>query len=135
MTKDGLRASRFAFPRRRVDRVPLFISGPCRCIGLHRDYDAVRARADDYSSDCAGAQHSGCVHWRVPILARRTFRMEIILAVRAAIDSGRVFWRPPATVDFRLEDSDRAGAAFSAGALIFRPNGPEKPLLPLAPAG
>ena len=51
----GLRASRFALSRRWADRVSVFIGGPCRCVGLHRNHDTVRARADDYSSDRACA--------------------------------------------------------------------------------
>jgi hypothetical protein len=45
----------FALSRRRADRVSVFIGGPCRCVGLHRNHDTVRARADDYSSDRACA--------------------------------------------------------------------------------
>lgn len=60
----------------------------------------------------AGAQHSGHLHRHVPILARRTFCLEIILAICAALNSGgSVFrWLSP-TIRLVFENAYRLGTA------------------------
>jgi hypothetical protein len=47
--------------------------------------------------------------------------VETILAICAAFDSRRLFWRLFAAVRFRLEDFDWAGASFLCGALDLPP--------------
>ena len=74
-------------------------------------FDSAAFLSSGYQTDRARAQHSGCVHRRIPILARGTLLVETILAVCAAFNSRRLFWRLFATVCFRLENFDWAGAS------------------------
>ena len=74
-----------------------------------------------YQTNRARAQHSRRVHRRVSILARGPFHVETILAVCTAFNSSRLFWRLFATVRFRLENFDWAGASFLCRALDLSP--------------
>ena len=112
MTRNGLYTSRLAFYRRRSDRVSLLNCRSCGSVGLYRSDDVVGARADRDQTNRAGSQHSRCVHRCVPILARRPFCVEIVLAIRATFNSGRLSRRILATIRFRPESFDWAGAAF-----------------------
>src|SRR5947208_14871971 len=60
-------------PRDRDNCVSLLVRGPCWSVGLHRDNDLVRSRADDRSTDRADSEHLGRDHRFVSILAGRIF--------------------------------------------------------------
>lgn len=129
----GHDTSRPSFSRNRPDRVPVFIGRSRRCIGLHRDDDAVRNSTNGHSSDGACAQHSGRFHWHVPVLARRILFVEIILAVRIAFHSGCVlggYLQPSASL---LRILIGIVLLFSAARLFFRRSDPPQTFPPSRP--
>src|SRR6266404_7803147 len=111
-----------SFPRDRTDRVSLFIGRPRRCVGLHRDDDLVRNRANRYPSDGAGAEHSCSVNRHVSILACRALLVETVLALRAAFYSGGVSRRLFTAFGFDPENPDRRCAALFGGPTYDSPN-------------
>ena len=113
----GYHTTHSSVSRRRSNRVSLFVGRSRGSIGLYRDNDALGDCAHRYQTDSARAQHSGCVHRCIPILACRSLLMEALLAVCTAFNSRRLFWRLFATVRFRLENFDWAGASFLCGAI------------------
>src|SRR5207244_2061909 len=122
MTEHGHDASHPSFPRDRTDRVSLFISRPRRCVGLHRDDDIVRNRANRHPSDGACAEHSCGVNRHVSILACRALLVETVLALRAAFHSGGVSRRLFTAFGFDAENPDRRCAALFGGPTYDSPN-------------
>src|SRR5947207_399669 len=122
MTKHGHDASHPSFPRDRTDRVSLFIGRPRRCIGLHRDDDVVRNRADRHPPNCTCAEHSCGVNRHVSILACRALLVETVLALCAAFHSGSVCRWLLAAFGFDSENSNRRCAALFGGPPYGSPN-------------
>src|SRR5947209_4901454 len=91
----------------RRDRVSLFVRRSRWRIRLHRYHDAVRYRAADHSPLSFGPEHFSRDHRLVPILAGWTFFMEIVLAIRAAFDSGGLPRRLRATFSGSPANLDR----------------------------
>src|SRR5207237_4635384 len=109
------------FARDRTDRLSLFIGRPRRYVGLHRDHDLVRNRANRYPSDGAGAEHSCSVNRHVSILACRALLVETVLAVCAAFHSGSVSRWLLAAFGFDSATSDRRCAAPFGGPTYRSP--------------
>ncbi len=123
---NGIRPSGFSFSGNHRHRVSLFVGRSCRGVRLYRDNDVVWACTHDHSSDCARAEHFGRHHRHIPILARRIFFVEIVLAIRAALDSNRLFWRPFTTVCFSPKNFDRAGTNVLGRAFDFSAQRPSE---------
>src|SRR5438876_5463848 len=90
--RHGLLASHLSLSGHRPDCVSLLISGSCRCVGLHRSDGAMGDGRDYHQTDCIGAEHFGRIDYGLTISVGRPLRVENILAVRAAIGSGCLFW-------------------------------------------
>ena len=116
---NGLSPARFPLTSCRPDCVSLLIGGACRGIGLHRRNDFMGSRCHDDQTHRFGSKHLGRFDRRVPILARRPFCLEIILAVCRVVRPGGLPRRLSATVGFGFENPDWPGAAFFGGALDF----------------
>src|SRR6266576_5998098 len=110
-----------SFPRHRSNRITLLVGRSCRCLRLHRNDDVVWNRAHRHSSNGACAQHFGCVHRHVPVLARRLLLVEPLLAVRAALHSGSVSRWLFAAICFGPENSHRCCAAALRSATTGSP--------------
>ena len=131
----GHDAAHPSFSRDRTDRVSLFIGRPRRCVGLHRDDDLVRNRANRYPSDGAGAEHSCSVNRHVSILACRALLVETVLAVCAAFHSGSVSRWLLAAFGFDSENSDRRCAAPFGGPTYGSPKRSAANVSPVATSG
>ena len=106
-----------SFSRDRRDRLSVLVGRSRWCVGLHRDDDAFRNRASDHSSDCACAQHFGCLDRDVPILACWSFFLETILAICTAFDPGRICRRLSATICVGPKNFNWISAALLCGSI------------------
>src|SRR2546430_15401150 len=98
---NGQHPARFPLSRDRRDRVPLFIRRARGRVGVYRDHDLVWTCRDRHSTDGAGPEHSRGNNRFISILAGRSFLLEIILAIRAALGSGRISRRFYSTISFQ----------------------------------
>src|SRR2546428_545219 len=80
-------------------------------VGVYRDHDLVWTCRDRHSTDGAGPEHSRGNDRFISILAGRSFLLEIILAIRAALGSGRISRRLYPTLGFNSKNLNRTGAA------------------------
>src|SRR5205807_3171000 len=102
-------------------RVSLFIRRARGRVGLYRDHDLVWTCRDRHSTDGARPEHSRGNNRFISILAGRSFLLEIILAIRAALGSGRISRRLYPTISFNSKNLDRTGAAFLSCAIDLSP--------------
>jgi len=120
--------------RHRRDRVPLFIRRARRRFRIYRDHDFVWTCRDRYSTDGARPEYFGGNDRFISILAGRSFLLEIILAVRAALNSRGVFRRLSSAFRRRFTNPDRNSSAFSSATrLIFRRGDPPETVPPSKP--
>src|SRR5438445_509267 len=118
MIRAPLRGTSGTWSNRLRERSLCFLFGRSRwCVGLHRDDDAFRNRASDHSSDCACAQHFGCLDRDVPILACWSFFLETILAICTAFDPGRICRWLSATICVGPKNFNWISAALLCGSI------------------
>src|SRR5439155_538251 len=86
-----------------------------------RGHDLVWTCRDRHSTDGAGPEHSRGNNRFISVLAGRSFLLEIILAIRAALGSGRISRRLYPTLGFNSKNLNRTGAAFLSCAIDLSP--------------